>query len=217
MQNWAGEPAHVNNAYMNSSNPSSSNDDPVSPKMNLNMQLSNAKIRRPGFGIGSSVKKANVFAYRETSAVKSQEKQNSAQKGWIRSEGSSNGKNLSKFVTDAFADEQPTSAALTKFADNDVLGARNLDSSTEKALHDKIGHDAFDDVPTPDVTEPASSLALGNLQDNGAGNLLPYFGQKGFDEELELRSSSEDPVSDPAALRSSSSASFQGSSEGSSE
>lgn len=61
-----------------------------------------------------------MFAYRETSAVKSQDKHNSAHKGMLQSEGSSNGKNLSSFVNNAFADDQPTSA-LTKFVENDWL------------------------------------------------------------------------------------------------
>ena len=80
---------------------------------------------------------------------------------------SSNGKNLSLCVNEAFAENQPTSA-LTKFAENDVLGARGglgckIDCSTEKAMQDKQAGCLLDDVPTPDLTEPASGLALGNL------------------------------------------------------
>jgi hypothetical protein len=124
VQNWAGEAAHVNNAYMSSNpvKPSLESDEVVSPEplRNLNLQLSNAKLRRPTIAIGSSVKKATVFAYREASAVKSQDKHGSAKKGWLKSEGSSNGKNLASFVNNAFDDDQPTSA-LTKFAENDVL------------------------------------------------------------------------------------------------
>lgn len=85
-----------------------------------------------------------------------------------------------------------------------------MDASTEKALQDKKVDMAFDELPTPDPSEPTSSLNLDKLQDNGASNLLPFFAQKGFDEELELRSSSRDlseECEDPAALRSSSSAS----------
>lgn len=205
----------MNNAYM-SSNPVQSSlesEEIVSPEplRKLNLQLSNAKLRHPNMIIGSSVKKATVFAYREASAVKSQDKHDSAQKGWLRSEGSSNGKNLASFVNNTFVDEQPTSA-LTKFAENDVLQAkdRNIDVSTEKALQEKHNDCAFNELPTPDHTEATSSLNIANLQENGASNLLPYFGHKGFDEELELRSSSRDlseECEDPAALRSSSYAS----------
>ena len=75
VQNWAGEPAHLNNAYMSSNpvQPSLESEEAFSPEplRKQNLHLSNAKLRRPCIAIGSSVKKATVFAYRETSAVKS--------------------------------------------------------------------------------------------------------------------------------------------------